>query len=282
MKSCVCVTCRLRAFIALLVLPLVVFSMSCKKDQAPPAAGHAVKEESDKAYSGNYRGIQGVVSGPNVRKNGTISLKVGDTTGARSSIKSIVDELRGQILEDSTSVNDDSSRVVRMRIKVRAENLSGLMEKIANLGTLLDMNVHAEDVSDEVARQSDQVDLLNSRLNDARKSGNAKLVDSLTGRLNEAKREKSETKKSIMYSYLSVTLKERVKLLYAFSLGINYGAEAFVWMVKAMLVAVIAFVPLGILLLFFRMLYALVKWRWKRVIAFIEGLGRGKAKGREG
>ena len=241
------------------------YNAGCKKAEAP----------ADRTVERTYIQKPGL-TGKNIRKNGFVSIQVDDTENSKNKIKEYADEYNAQIIEENISVNSDKSLILSYRIKVKSENFSFLIEKISGLGTLLGMHVQSEDVTDEMAQQSDKIDLLASRLNSAKAGKDAKLIDKLQERLHQAKKEKEDTHKAVMYSYLNITLHEATKVSHAFSLGFYYGKEGFVWMIKAVIVVIIAGIPALIAFLFLKLIIALSRWQWKRLVLLVENIGKGK------
>lgn len=253
---------RKKAYLPLILL--IAFSLSvpsCKKEAPPVDSGTKSVE---------------AVKGPNVRKNGSISVRVRNIEKSKAKIREFVDDAGGQILDEKTLVNADSSLEIRYKIKVKSEAFSSLIDKLSHLGAVLGITVQAEDVSDELASRSDRIDLLTTRLNEARHKNDAALIDRLQAKLNDARRERAGVKTSILYSYIFVTLVETTKIGHAFSLGVRYGLEGFVWMIKALLVLLLSCIPLLCAYLISKLVTALFKYRWSRLVAKVEKIGGRK------
>ena len=253
-------------FGSILLLSSLIITSGCKKEVSKDKA--AIRKELSTP----------IVKGKNIRKNGYVSIKIDDIEYSKNKIKEFIDDYNAQIIEENTSVNADSSLVLEFKLKVKSENFTILIDKITNLGKIIRIHIEAEDMTDELVQQTDKIDLLKSRLNNAKKSNDPKLIDKLQERLNKAKNKKAGTKKIILYSYVYVTVYETTKLSHAVSLGFNYGKEGFVWMIKILFIISIAVIPLIILILIIRIIFALIKWRWKQLILFIENIGKRKIK----
>jgi len=245
---------------AAIILAITSFFLSCSDDKASrPVAGIDVRSLN-------------AVKGPNVRKSGNISLISEDLTSAKRSIVALTDEYHGQILSEQADVGPDDRLTLRYQIKVPAQSFSVLLDKLALTGKLLNLSIEAEDVSDELSIQSDRVDLLTARLNDALKANNATLADEIKGKLQEAKSAKQDLRSRVLYSYIRLTLTESTKLGQALALGIYYGREGFVLVAKVTLITVISSVPVVLIYLIGRIILALLRHPWRKLLNAIEKL----------
>lgn len=249
---------RLPALLLVAAVTLAAVT-ACKKADRPADSGPESRKE--------------LVSGPNVRKNGSVEVRTDDIDKTRESIRALALEYQAGILTENVAVAADSSRVLTVRLKVRSERFTALLDRAAALGRLLDQQVEAEDVSDELAELSSAIELLTARLEEARKKNDARLVDELSAQLAAAKKERANTGRSTRVSYLTITARERVSVAHALSFGVEYGRQGFVWMIKAVMVLLIAGIPALAAYLLLRLIVALAAWRWRRLIAAIERLG---------
>jgi len=252
---------------ALFSLSILLFlQIGCKRLE------HPSDNVSEKAEASKNESI---IQQKNIRRNGSMEINIDDINSGKVSVKEYVSEFNAQLLEENITVNSDSRTIAYYRIKIKAQYFSELVNKLSNLGELINVNITAEDVSDELTINIDAIELLRERLNQAKKSKKAKLIDSLQKELNNALKDKDNLKKTILYSYLNVRLYESTKVWHALELGYSYGKEGFIYIAKAILIIVISMIPIVLLYLSFRIFLAFVKWRW---LQFIAKISRAKTK----
>lgn len=213
------------------------------------------------------------IQGPNVRKNGDLSLMTSDLESTKSSLRALAAEHKAQLLEEQIQVASDASFTLRYKFKVPSESFSVLMDKLAALGHLLYLNIRAEDVSEDIARHSDRMDLLVSRLNEAKKTKDSQLIDSLQVEIGKLKTERIDTTKAILFSYITLSIAETTKIGHAFEMGFYYGREGFVILLKAAIITIFSCLPIGLLYLLLRLAYALLKKPWRQLLTLAERLG---------
>jgi hypothetical protein len=265
---------RIKPFLVFLFV--IIISLSCsnekeKHKEHEQIAPNSFSETSDMEYS--RRAAEPIIKGANIRKNGTVSIRVDDTNKTKNSIREFVEESDAQILTENISVQSDDNIEIHYRIKIKSELFYPIIDKISALGKLENMRVEAQDISDEVAKQSDKIELLTSRLNEAKKKNNTKEIAALEAKLNEAKKEKLKTTDSILYSYINLYIYETSKISHAFYLGYYYGKEGLVVTIKVVLIVLLTLIPVVLLLIVIKLFYALIKWRWKRLVQFLEKIG---------
>jgi hypothetical protein len=260
---------------------VIIISLSCGKDSEkaeheissePLAQDASLRTASESAF------FQDTIKGKNIRKNGNMSIEVNDCGKAKDSVREFVEENEAQILVENISVESDDRIEIYYKIKVKSEHFYPLLDKISALGKLTDMKVKAEDISDEVTKQSDKIELLTSRLNEAKKKNNTKEIAALEAKLNEAKKEKLKTTDSILYSYINLYINEGSKISHAFYLGYYYGKEGLIWTIKVSLIVLLTVIPVIVLIFAIRLFIALIKLRWKRLVQYLEGAGKGESK----
>jgi len=263
---------RIRPFLVFLFV--IIISLSCSNEKEKhreheQIAPDSFSETSDMEYS--RRAKEPIIKGKNIRKNGTVSIRVSDINTTKNSIREFVDESDAQILTENISVDSDDCIEIHYRIKIKSELFYPIIDKITALGKLTGMNVTAEDISDEVTKQSDKIELLISRLNAAKKRNDAKEIAALEAKLNEARKEKQKTTDSILYSYINLYIYETSKISHAFSLGYHYGKEGLIVTVKIVLILLLTAIPIILFIIMIKLFYAVIKKRWKRLIKFLEG-----------
>jgi len=256
-------------FYAILIPSLLFMPAGCSKEGEVPSA--------DVAPAGSAaEQIDSLVKGENIRRNGFVEIETYDVDDVKVKTKDLISGFNAQIIEESINVKADKRFILKYKIKLQAEFFSEFIEKVTALGEILDINIISEDVSDEITQKNDAVELLRERLSRAKKSNDAALVDSLQKSIDNALKEKAALKKSVLYSYLHLTVYESTKISHAFSLGVGYGKEGFVWMVKIVLIIIMSVIPLLALYLAIKVVAAFFRWRWNRLIQYIENIGKGR------
>jgi hypothetical protein len=82
-------------------------------------------------------------------RDGTITVEAADSREAAKVLSQTVTELGGFLGNASESVNELGGRTVTVEARVPAARFDALMQKIEKLGTVLERNVTAQDVTEE-------------------------------------------------------------------------------------------------------------------------------------
>lgn len=84
--------------------------------------------------------------------SGTMALEVADVAKATSELRLIVADAKGQVDQDSETVNPDepADRIADLTIRVPADSFTGVLEQIEGLGTVTSRSISRSDVTIQV------------------------------------------------------------------------------------------------------------------------------------
>jgi len=252
---------------AALFLALALTGNGCKQRPAGQDDGKAA------APRGAPGTGQSLLAGKDLIKDGFLTLRTSDVERVKQGVRELAELHRARVIEESLSVRDDSRRVYACTIRVPAGDFTVMMDRLSDLGGIAAMRVVARDAGDERGAGEDRIGLLKSRLEEARRRNDARLADQLRDRLAEAVKGRDNTARKILYSSIHLTVNESGRLSHAFALGFRYGQEGMIVMVKALLMTVIAVIPLLVVYVLLKFIRAFFRARWKKLLAAAERAG---------
>ena len=113
----------------------------------PMSVGEAAMPAMDGALADT-----GITMEKSIITSGTMALEVADVAKATSELRLIVAEAKGQVDQDSETVNPDepADRIADLTIRVPADSFTAVLEQIEGLGTVTSRSISRSDVTIQV------------------------------------------------------------------------------------------------------------------------------------
>lgn len=222
--------------------------------------------DSDSGYNDSST----ITNKKNIRKQGYLTILVDSVMEKKRDIVAIAQENDAQIIRENIYTNFDGVTEGSFVLKVKATNFGIIVDSLSTLGKVQRLTVDATDLTDEKDQNIDKIELIKQRIADAQKTKNISLENSLTKRLMELEETQEEISNEIIYSYVSLTVEEKIRFIQSVHGGIKIGSSGFYYAVKYTIIILFYLTPIFLFIMLFRLIYAFIRWKWKYLLNLIE------------